>query len=177
MAHRRGAFRSNNRGSRRQSVWLDVPPTATTVTAAGGTIINSLTAAELARRPFTIVRVHMEYHIQSDQVAASEFGAVAAGFAVVTEEALAAGVGSVPTPVSDDDSDRWFLHKYMMESFLFATSIGFDDNSGVGYTVESKAMRRVEFGDEVIHVIELASAISGGGMIVAAAGRVLILES
>jgi len=160
-------------GGRRLTSWFDIAPTRSTLTAAGGSIQNSLTAAELALRPFTIIRTHLIIHIESDQSAASEFQLGAVGMAVVTEQAVAAGVGSVPTPVTDDDSDEFFLHQWCMNSFVFADATGFDDQAGKVYEVDSKAMRKVSDSDNVIVVAEV-DPVTGGGINMSIAGRLLI---
>jgi len=160
-------------GSRRLTSWFDIAPTRSTLTAAGGSIQNSLTAAELALWPFTIIRTHLVVHIESDQAAASEFQIGAVGMAVVTEQAVAAGVGSVPTPVTDDDSDQFFVHQWLMNSFVLASAVGFDDAAGKVYEIDSKAMRKVSDSDNVVVVAEV-DPVTGGGINISIAGRLLI---
>ncbi len=168
MARRRFVGRS---GPRREFSWFDIPPAALVLNVAGGTIYAQLTAAELARRPFTVMRTHITAHIESDQLAASEFQIAALGLAVVSEQAAAAGVGSVPTPVTDDDSDAWFVHKWVMNSIGFGDATGFSTMGSV-YEIDSKAMRKVNDGDDVVIVGEFSA--TGSGLILSIAGRLLI---
>ena len=163
-----------SRGARRSSTWLDIPPAGVTLTSMGGTITHSLNADELAKRPFTVVRTHLELQIQSDQSAAAEIQVAGVGLALVSDQALAVGVTAVPTPVTDAESDLWFLHKYLMSSFLFGSGIGFQEPNTRSYTIESKAMRKVNDDQDVIVVLELSNI--GAGMIVNIAGRLLIKE-
>ncbi len=161
--------RSYARKTKRLSTWLDVPFSTTTMTAAGGTIIASLNAAALAIRPFTIVRTHLEAQVFSDQSAAIERQACAVGLAVVSDQAAAIGVTAVPTPVTDLGSDFWFVHQVM-----FATEGTLTDRTtpGTQYSIDSKAMRKVE-GDSDLVVVGEFSAL-GGGVRLFLAGRILI---
>ena len=103
-------FRSRSSTTRRATSWFDIPPFSVAVVAGGGTILASLTAAELAKRPFTIIRTHLTFDVQSDQVAATEVQTGAMGMAVVSDQASALGVTAVPTPATDAASDLWYLH-------------------------------------------------------------------
>ncbi len=173
MAHRRD-FRRGAAAIRssRATSWFDLPATATAVTGAGGTLLLSLTAAELARRPFTIERTHIRYTVTSDQVIASESYLGAMGMAVASEQAVAAGITSLPTPVTDDDSEAWFLHDYFMGAFLFGTGVGFTENNLMN-RIDSKAKRKVDDGEDVYLAVELGLL---SGFIFTAAGRLLIKE-
>ena len=175
MAHR--AFRRGAAAIRAKRVtsWFDIPFATTTMTAPGGTIVLSLTAAELAKRPFTIVRTVMLIHSTSDQIGADEqqFGAI--GMCVVSDQAAAIGVTAVPTPVTDAASDLWFFHQNYASEFAFVTGVGFDAAAGSNRYVESRAMRKVNDDEDVLVIAELAAV--GQGQSVTVAGRLLIKES
>ena len=173
MAGRRFT-RGVQRGARRMSSWLEIPWSDTNLTAAGGTIVASLTTAEKAKRPFTIVRTHMLIGVVTDQVVATEdfFGAV--GMCVVSDQASAAGAASVPTPDTDAASDLWFLHQYYMGEFRFGTNVGFQNRSERQYQIDSKAMRKVNEDEDVLVIAELNT--TGSGHTVSIAGRLLIKE-
>ena len=148
-------------GARRQTQWLGVIPTSTTI--AGGTgavLVNSLNAAALALRPFTIVRCVGELYIISDQQAASELQGAAYGSAVVSDQAVAIGVTAIPTPFTDISSDLWFLYQAMWNSFAFGDATGFA-NEGTRYPYDSRAMRKVEEGEDVVGVIETSGITNG----------------
>ena len=165
-------FAVRNTKSRREMTWLAVPWVSTTLTAAGGTLTGSLNAGALALRPFTIVRFHWEVYITSDQLAATEdqFGAV--GAAVVSDEAAAAGVAAVPTPISELESDFFFIHQMLASRVVFQSSVGIQ-NMGRGYTIDSKAMRKVTNSQDIVTVVEVATAVSSG-ITVADGGRILV---
>jgi len=174
MANR--VFRSRSpqavgRGPRRKTLWIGVAIAQQSVTAAGGTIFNSLNAAALALRPFTVVRSRFTIMVRSDQTAASEdfFGAY--GIAVVSDQALAIGVTAVPTPVVDSSSDLWLAHTFFMGS-VRSPSAASQYLGGIYANFDSKAMRKVEDGQDLITVTEFSGV--GNGMVVASAGRILV---
>ncbi len=142
---------------KRKSLWLPQETLATNVSAAGGTIVSSLNAAALALRPFTIVRVHGWFFVASDQAAASESYCAEYGMAVVSDQAVAIGVTAVPTPVTDAGSSLFFVHGRRSGRVVFTTSgNGFRDH-GSGHEWQSKAMRKVELGQDIVTVVELAA--------------------
>ena len=169
----RGA-RIIRRGTRRMTSWLSVPFTSAVMTATGGTLMVALTGLEKAKRPFTIVRTRMLISIISDQTAASESQFGAFGMVVTTDQAVASGVGAVPTPVTDAGSDAWFVHQFFHGQFTFATASGFAEGGHSEYQIDSKAMRKVSEDDDVIGVGEFASGSEG--LILTISGRLLIKE-
>ena len=167
------------RSQARQTSWIDLPFGSTTLAGGGVALVASLTAAGLAKRPFTVERTHLFLHVTSDQVSADEFVFGAAGWCVVSDQALAIGVTAVPTPVTDQGSDLWFLHQaYGVEFALTGTGAGADSISADGghqYQIDSKAKRKVGVGQDLIFVLENAG-ISFGSLIRTSA-RILIKES
>ncbi len=155
--------RVSGKTTRRQTAWLDdTDPAAANALAANGSVLfASLNAAALAFRPFTVVRVRGLLSIISDQLAASEFAHGAIGFAVVSDQAVAAGIASVPTPTLESGSGLWFLHESWSHSFDFATSIGFQQGGQDMFRLDSKAMRKVDLGQDVAIVLENGSSTAG----------------
>ena len=172
MAHR--AFRPGAAAIRakRETLWFTFTGLISTLTSGGGTILHALNAAALAFRPFTIVRSRFELLIRSDQDAASEDQAVNFGIEVVSAPAVAIGVTAVPTPVAEQGSDFWLAHQIMFNSFgRTASGLG---QRGTRYVVDSRAMRKVEDGMDVITVAELDTGVSAGGAVILVSGRMLI---
>ncbi len=161
--------------SSRTTSWFKIDPALTVMTAGGGTVIASLTTAEQAKRPFTIIRTHLLVHIGSDQIAADELQVAAVGMCVVSDQASAIGVTAVPTPNTDADSDLWFLHQYVMSELAFASGVGLDAAGGHNYLIDSKAARKVNNDQDVLLVGELVDGISNG-LFMMTAGRLLIKE-
>jgi len=166
--------RGIQRGARRLTSWFNVP-FSSTVNNATASITASLSASGLLRRPFTVVRTHVELLISSDQSIASESQLGAFGIAVVSSQALAIGVTAVPTPVTDLESDLWFVHQVMLNCYQFHTAASVNATYGARYSVDSKAMRRVNDDQDIVFVLE--NSTIGSGQIVLLAGRMLIKES
>jgi len=159
-------------GQRRETRWLNLDATVLVLIAAGGTILYSLTTEEKALRPFTVIRTRLLVQISSDQLAAGENQIGAIGAAVVSDQAVGAGVTAVPTPINDVESDLWFVHQFLFSAMDLASAIGFDGNVGRVYSIDSKAMRKVEDGQDVVVVAEFST--QGDGFTLATGGRVLI---
>ena len=157
------AFRNSRvitRSKPRVSQWTaTVPQTAVTVLAAATAIIDSTFVTDV-NNPETLIRVRGNLMVQTDQNGASEtpFGAI--GMAVVSNEAVAAGVAAILTPYAEGDSDYWFMHQYWAAPIRFGTAVGFQ-NVGVQYVIDSKAMRKVTPDQTIILVMENGSADSG----------------
>ena len=158
------------RAQRRESLWLFFTGARTGMSAAGGTIVYQLNAAALALRPFTVVRTHITFMLESDQAAAIEFQAAAFGWCVVSDQASAIGATAGPTPVTDGSSDLFFLYKYM-----FGDESNLTDRTrpSTQVSVDSKAMRKVTDSEDVIGVAEFDSGVSDG-LILSTAGRMLV---
>ena len=161
MARKSGFVRRGG-SMRRETLWFGGAFSAQALAAASTAVLTtSLNAAALALRPFTIVRTHAYLHVNSDQVGASENYSVAFGRAVVSDQASAIGVTAVPTPATDNASDLWYFHQVLMSRFLFADGTGLNPDIGVQGSYESKAMRKVEDGQDVISVVETTNISSG----------------
>ncbi len=153
-------------------MWLGGAPLVSAFTVGGGTILGTLNAAALALRPFTIVRIRQTLAWKSDQTAATERQIGAVGFAVVSDQAVAIGITAVPTPVTDLASDLWMLHQFFMSHFTVTSAIG-SESQYHQIDVDSKAMRKVEDGQDLVEVGELATGLSDGFSL-SDASRILI---
>ncbi len=158
-------------GARRSTTWISIPFFIDSEVAAGGAIVASLGADALAMRPFTIVRTRMDFQVISDQIAADEVQVGAIAMAVVSDQASAVGVTAVPTPVTDVDSDLFYAYQAFFSDLTFGSGIGFA-NTGTRWTLESKAMRKVNDDQDVILVHELSTV--GSGWTLMAGGRFLV---
>ena len=170
MARRRDFVRGASAiRQRRLTTWFQFAPVATSLAALNTLVlVFSLNAAALALRPFTIVRTRFELELRSDQAAAIENQAAAMGIAVVTDQASAVGVTAVPTPITEMGSNEWLALQLM---YADESNLTDRTRSGSRYTVDSKAMRKVEVGQDVIVVVENALA---AGSTVTVGGRMLI---
>ena len=165
-------FRSRNhraRGPVRKTLWVPFELATSVIASGAATIIHTVSAGLLALRPFTIVRTLLSYQLESDQAAAIEHQMAGTGVAVVSDQAVAVGVTAVPTPTTDMGSDLWFIHQ-----LIFGDESALTDRtrSATRVLVESKAMRKVQDGEDIVHVIEADTL--GDGITIRSGGRMLI---
>ena len=157
----------------RETVWLGLDTSVATITAASSAVLlNSLNAAALALRPFTVIRSRGYLTIESDQSAASEFYHVAYGLAIVSDQATAIGVTAVPTPETDRGSDLFFMYEELAGIFEFGDATGFQSPALATHRFDSKAMRKVDVGQDLIFVAETST--QSNGCVIRQAGRVLV---
>ena len=159
MANKFTARRGIIRTPRRETLWIGSDNSLAVTTTIGATqvVLNqSFSTTTLARRPFTIVRTRGFIFVQSDQVAALEEQIIGMGMSVVSEQAIAVGVTAVPDPYADLGSDLFFVHKIGMKGM---ESNG--DLRGAYWEFDSKAMRKVEDGQDVAVVIRNISSAFG----------------
>ena len=164
MAQRivRRSFGRVGGGTRRQTLWLASTAETGVSGLAANTIVfdQSLTTAEKARRPFTVVRTRGRLWVQSDQASGNEEPLGALGFAVVSDQAVTIGVTALPAPILDQASDLWFVWEPWAASVKVATAAsimqGFSE-----YAIDSKAMRKVEEGQDIVVMLQNNSAAHG----------------
>ncbi len=101
--------------------------------------------------------------VRSDQLAATEDQVVGYAQAVVSDQASAVGVAAIPTPVTDSDSDLFFVYERLMSDITFSSASGFT-RQGTYREFDSRAMRKVEDGDDIISVVESGIAASTQGL-------------
>ncbi len=146
---------------RRESLWLFGAPTITTLASASqAVLLLSLNAAGLALRPFTIVRTRGLFQVSSDQAATTEEYNASVGSAVVSDQASAIGITAIPTPETDRSSDLWFVYETIAGNFTVSSAIGLFE-AGHERVIDSKAMRKVEDGEDFVTVIETSVVSSG----------------
>jgi len=128
--------------------------------ASAATLVSSLNAAALLLRPFTIIRTRLAIVYASDQAAASESAQGVLSMQVVSDSAVAAGIASVPTPLTETDAD-YFVYEPVAFSFTFGDATGFVEEQGDGsyHTVDSKAMRKVGLDEDVAMVLQNRAAV------------------
>ncbi len=154
----RARARVLTRGPRRQLQWIS-PADAGFVTVASTTkvLIQSFNATVAGINRPTVVRTRGRVGVRPGAQAGADQAFVGAfGICVVSADAFAAGVASVPGPFSDADWSGW----YVWESFNYTA----DFKSGVGYDllsqeydVDSKAMRKITANDTIVMVAESQS--------------------
>jgi len=94
--------------------------------------------------------------LRSDQEGASESQVAAFGMAVVSDQAIAVGVTAVPTPTTDTGSDLFYVYEWLLARFQPTEGPAYSER-----VVDSKAMRKVEDGQDVAIVMETGTNTSG----------------
>ncbi len=151
---------SFGRRPRRQVEWAGLEFGPTNV-AASPVLVASLdeTLVQLLV-PATLVRVRGILHVASDQqVAFEQFFGVLAGI-VVQGTAETAGIGSIPTPLTEIGEDNYFLYQPFAGSEERHAS-GEPGRSGWQYMIDSRAQRKLESGDALAFPCEVSSNGSG----------------
>ena len=141
------------RSYRRPVFWGRSPNDSAATALAANTAVLDSSAIPLVEGE-TIVRVRGQIIVGTDQVAAAEEWAGAVGMCVVTDQALAVGIGSIPTPYSDQDSDLFFMHQFFGGRLMAAA----DDQIMTRFEFDSKAMRKLPSGSSLAVVVETANA-------------------
>ncbi len=150
----RGVSRVQTRRQRQPSSWARLVSNASVlVPAASKVLVATFTLANPGIGE-TVRRTRGRIHARSDQAAAHEEHLGGFGMIVVTDIAVAAGIASIPDPVSEGNDDGWFVFEHIVAS-------GSENTLGqfVSVPFDSKAMRRVEEGYQVAVVVANASAV------------------
>ena len=168
---RRG-FRERMVSQRRLTFWFSAIHVRTTIASASeAAVATSLNAAALLLRPFTVVRQRGYVYVRSDQDAASENYDGAYGSIVVQDTASAVGITAVPEPIIDSQSS-WMVYVPFTGRFEFQSAVGARENQGQRIEFDSKAMRKVNEGEDIVTVV--ASATISAGLICTSFVRTLI---
>ncbi len=161
MARKSGFVRRHG-VMRRETLWTGLVLTQDVTTSANEAVLVSQgSAALLAFRPFTVVRTRGLVGMRSDQVIASENQQLSYGHCVVSDQAVAIGVTAIPTPDTDQISDLWYVYEMLVNRFTFVSGVGVDNQSFTTRYFDSKAMRKVEEGQDLISVVESGGNSSG----------------
>jgi len=162
---RRGSFAVG--GKRRQTEWFASANISAETALAANTFLfsQSFTAAELAKRPFTITRTVGSLWVRPDVVSPTEFPFGAMGFIVVSEKAVATGVTAIPDPITQEASDEWFVYTQWLTSVFAATAASISTQPYMEHKFDSRAQRKVQDGEDVAVVISNANAAHGCAVI------------
>jgi len=157
MASRRGAFTA---GRRRPVTWAQGPSaTNVAISATGKTLfsVNITGAGEALERTIMRMRGGGIIGLLSATAAGDGFQ-FGIGIGLVSEQALTAGAGSIPGPLTDRDWDGWIWHKMGTIRAVTAT-IADGVNAVVSqwqFDIDSKAMRKWDSdADAIVGMLEV----------------------
>ena len=118
-------------------------------------MISSFAPDALAILAATVVRVRGLFFVHPTAFGADLSYDGAYGLGVVSDEALAAGAGSIPRPFDDDDWTGWLVHGYFNERIEFTADGASILMLPVQKTViDSKAMRKVRPNEALVWMVE-----------------------
>ena len=149
------------RGNRAPTQWTGFLTSAYAALAANSSVILGSVSVIVGQPAQTIRRIRGVLSIASDQSTADEQQIGALGCAVVTDAAIAVGITAMPDPFTDIDQDVWMLYEPFAQKFEFITGVGFESNIATSYSIDNKAMRRVEDGQSLAFILSNAHATHG----------------
>jgi len=164
MARQRG-FQGRT-ASHRLTQWVAPANQGYLAVASGGaTLISSFVPGEA----LTITRIRGQVSVIPNPVSADLDVVGAIGEGVVSAEAFAAGVGSIPEPFTDGDWGGWMSWR------AFSFHLEFSDGTGLNFVdwtfeVDSKAQRRIGSNEVLVQICE--SQV--GGFFISAPMRTLV---
>ena len=143
---------ARTRAPRRRSLWVGYADQGFLAVGAGLKVaMSNFTLATLDS--LTVVRNRGILAVNSTAVAIDQNVVGAYGIGIVTQQAFAAGVASIPGPWTDSDWDGWMV--------LIPFSFRYDITTDVGrlittreITIDSKAMRKMEANETLVAMVE-----------------------
>ena len=178
MARSRG-FPARSRFPRRKTAWA-VGPEANGVSIAA-TLTPILWSSGVAlsggqeQATITRIRGYTRWTLTAVTVARGGFR-LAVGFGIVSAEAFAAGVASVPSPIGDLDWDGWMFHQFADLHSVTATIA--DGVNAVGCSIyqeiDVKSQRILESDNVLVAVAEAENEVGAAAAVLDADSRILI---
>ena len=150
MTRARRIIRAPVGGHRRLNEWVGPPEQGFVQVASTLTAIVSSLAVEEA---ITLVRNRGMVSVHPDAFAADVNIVGAFGVGIVSAEAFAAGVGSMPSPYSDADWGGWSTWESFAFHLEFQSGVGVELQS-VMINVDSKGMRKVSSNEVLVFLAE-----------------------
>ncbi len=136
-----------------------MPTTITPVSANSKVLLFSF--ATLGDEEITVRRVRGLLQVQSDQTAASELQLGAMGAGIFSTNAIAAGIASLPDPVTDVSDDIWSVYAHIGQTMQFVSAVGIEPHFSTLYEIDSKAMRRIPEGYAIAFIVANAHPTAG----------------
>ena len=157
--------------TKRGNVWASIDLSPAMVAADTVVLLSFLTAGFLLLRPFTVIRTYLEVSWQSDQSAVTENPHGAFGMVQVTDQAVTAGIASIPDPLLDGDA-AWYVWQGLQTQFTFKSASGIDGDAGSRYSIDSKAMRKIGPNQNIAIVAVNSNTVHGAD--IGVKGRFLV---
>jgi len=150
---------NRSRGRRADYDWIHVCGSGQIDLAVGAALLGTGSFDVLAAS--TVMRMHGLVSVELDAAAVNERILVAYGAIKVSDDAIAAGVASVPKPNTDGGAE-WIVHGHL---FVSSGQQGAVVNEFLvdRDRFDSKAMRKVKSSDSIAFVFEVCESSDQGG--------------
>ena len=160
MARRSGFSRAVlARAPRRSTAWGIGPGGAGSTVSSGPSTAIMGSGSQSTVEGSTVVRIRGQILIQmiSAATALDQMGG-AVGIGIAQLPAFTAGIGSLPTPITEVDDENWLWHSFFSLEALAATPTW---SSGTGqalrFDIDAKAMRKFDTDRVLYGAIEIES--------------------
>ena len=153
MARRRRTSFPRSGGTRRLVSWSLGPEGVLSPASTSASVFPSGTIAN--ETDLTLVRTRGELLLSLLTSSGAQAGFQwAFGMCIVSENAAGVGATAIPSPVTDDFWDGWFLHVQGALKCVTATVVDGSRFSSARIILDSKAMRKLHFTDVVVGCFE-----------------------
>ncbi len=143
---------ARTRAPRRRSLWVGYADQSFIAVGAGlKVVISNFTLATLDS--LTVIRNRGVLSVNSTAVAIDQNIVGAYGIGIVTQQAFAAGVASMPGPWTDSDWDGWMVLLPISFRYDITTDVGRLITT-VNTEIDSKAMRKMEANETLVAIAE-----------------------
>ena len=139
--------------ARRQTVWVGTANQAGVAVGSGlSVLIGSFAPDTVALLRPTLIRTRGIGMFSPTAFSVDLAYGGAYGLGIVSDDAFAAGAGSIPRPFDDDDWPGWVVHGYYTGRFEF--DVDGNTNFPNQHTIDSKAMRKVGPNEVLVWMVE-----------------------
>ncbi len=167
MAHSRGLrFPSRSAGLKRRTAWDDGTGGTTQTAFSGSASIFVGSGLQPTVDGLTIIRWRGYFKVYLTLVTSVNDGfAGAFGIGIVKAPAFAAGIASVPTPLTEASSEDWLYHQFFSIHGPVVSSTDLGSAATVFETeIDSKAMRKVNVDDRLYAAAEFLETGTATGV-------------
>ena len=176
MAPLRGSRFQRTSALRRKTTWTVGPEGSVQLTSAAASVFSG--GAIAIDDGLTIVRTRGELNVGLSvaAVALDGFARFAFGMCIVSENAAGVGVTAIPSPITDETWDGWYVY-YTGSLFSVVATAVLDNAEGVAnlrLPIDSKAMRKFKRTDVIVAVIETATEVGTASLTARLSSRTLV---
>ena len=160
-SRRMGSFRSISQKARRQTSWTAGPGTTVQRTASGTVLFGTGLVPLVEGLTITRMRGELLLFLSAATTALDGYiGAI--GIQLVSDEAFAAGVASMPTPIDDIDYEEWIWYQTFSikaaGAMVGGASTDLDHPNALSavarFTIDSRVQRKFPVGKTLVAVLE-----------------------